>query len=134
MCRHGTYKKVRVINNQNNKEILVDACIADEIQWLNDQGIFTLGCCCGHGQAGKIVEWENAYGKWKGHEEPPHVLIDEKSADSAKILGYRPYPYYYADGKFYGVLQMYLKSGCITMDDVEDWHKENENEIQIHDV
>lgn len=28
----------------------VDACIAPLVQMLNDYGIETLGCCCGHGK------------------------------------------------------------------------------------
>lgn len=28
---------------------MVDACIADYVQKMNDLGIETVGCCCGHG-------------------------------------------------------------------------------------
>lgn len=28
----------------------VDSCIADIVQVLNDAGIYTRGCCCGHGK------------------------------------------------------------------------------------
>lgn len=36
--------------------ISVDSCIADEIEKLNNENnIFTLGSCCGHGQAGYII-------------------------------------------------------------------------------
>ncbi|MGD7046962.1 hypothetical protein ACQCU9_01930 [Rossellomorea marisflavi] len=31
-------------------EVPVDECIADEIQRLNDSGVITYGCCCGHGE------------------------------------------------------------------------------------
>lgn len=41
----------------------VDACIADEIQDLNVKGVVTLNCCCDHGKAGQIVEYENSQGK-----------------------------------------------------------------------
>lgn len=123
MCKHGTYKTVKVINSQNHKIVKVDACIADEIQFLNDCGVVTLGCCCGHGRAGTIVEWENVYGKWKGYADPPKALIRKDSADLARKLGYRPYPYYYADGESCDVMQMELKTGCLTEDDVEEWHK-----------
>lgn len=88
ICLHGTYKKVTVINiEQNKKEVVVDACIADEIQELNDKGVITLGSCCGHGKAGQIAEWENGFGKWKSRYEPPHVLIDENSVELAISLG-----------------------------------------------
>lgn len=39
-------------NNQNNQfkeEIWVDACVAEEISFLWNNGIRTTGCCCGHG-------------------------------------------------------------------------------------
>lgn len=126
MCHHGTHKLVRVINTQNKQEVLVDACIADEIQYLNDTDVITLGCCCGHGKAGQIVDWENGYGKWKGYSEPPHALIQENSISHARSLGYTPYPYYYADGKQNDVWQMNLKTGCVTEEDCEKWHKENQ--------
>jgi hypothetical protein len=119
MCKHGTHKNVTVVNpNQNKKTILVDACIADEIQCLNDQGVITLGCCCGHGLAGQVTEWENGFGKWKGHHEPPHALIDKESIKLVKELGYTPYPYFYADGNSYDVWQMHLKTGCVTESDI----------------
>lgn len=28
----------------------IDSCLADIIQALNDVGIYTAGCCCGHGK------------------------------------------------------------------------------------
>ncbi len=31
------------------KEMPIDACIADMVKALNDGGIKTRGCCCGHG-------------------------------------------------------------------------------------
>jgi hypothetical protein len=42
-----------------------------------------------------------------------------------KELGYCPFPYYYADGEHCGVWQMFLKTGCVTEVDVEDWHNRN---------
>lgn len=126
MCKHGTHKEVTVINtNQNRQNVVIDACIAGEIEELNQLGVITLGCCCGHGLAGQIIEWENGFGKWKSHESPPHTLIDEKSVAQAKYLGYSPYPYYYADGENNGVWQMQLKTGCLTLSEVEEWHRNN---------
>jgi hypothetical protein len=123
MCQYGTYKWVTIINpNQNKKRVAVDACIADEIQELNDKGVITLGCCCGHGRAGKITEWENCFGKWKGYYSPPHTLIEESSVELSKTLGYIPFPYNYSDGEQDGVWQMQLKSGCITLEECDDWH------------
>jgi len=57
MCLHGIYKKVNIINQEQNKErMVIDACIANEIKHLNEQGVITLACCCGHGKAGQITE------------------------------------------------------------------------------
>lgn len=56
MCRHGTLKTIHVIRRNNDDipdgwhEIRVDACIADYVQAMNDLGIVTVGCCCGHGE------------------------------------------------------------------------------------
>lgn len=37
-------------------DITVDSCIAEEIEKLNnDNNIFTLGSCCGHGHSGYII-------------------------------------------------------------------------------
>lgn len=130
MCRHGTYKEVKIINKQNKKVVAVDSCIAAEIQDLNDKGIITLGCCCGHGQAGMPVEWENGFGMWKGYIDPPHTLISEESVSLAKSIGYQAQPYYYADGESYGVWKIYLKTGCITSDDVDNWHRDNNSKIK----
>lgn len=115
MCLYGIYKWVDIINpNQTQKRVSVDACIADEIQELNNKGIITLGSCCGHGRAGEIIKWENDFGTWNSYQNPPHVLIHANSVKDAKLLGYRPFPYYYADGKFNDVWQMYLQTGCLT--------------------
>lgn len=126
MCLYGTLKYVDIINSrQNEKRVVVDACIADEIQYLNKMGIITLGCCCNHGISGQITEWENNLGKWKQRSEPPNALIDEKSISFAKGLGYRPIPYMYADEESDGVWKIYLKTGCITMAECREWHEQN---------
>lgn len=41
-----------------NFPIPVDACIADEIQTLWNNGIRTCGCCCGHGHLLGYIEVE----------------------------------------------------------------------------
>lgn len=126
MCLYGTYKIVNIINpNQNKKQVAIDACISEEIQTLNDEGIITLGCCCSHGKAGQITEYENEFGRWKVPENPPHVLISEESAELARAMGYIPYPYHYSDGTTNGVWQMNLKSGCLTEKECEEWHHLN---------
>lgn len=57
MCKWGNLKPCRVIRRNNPSVadgqhwILVDACIANYVQRINDQGIITVGCCCGHGKS-----------------------------------------------------------------------------------
>lgn len=126
MCLYGNYRLVEIINQkQNKKKVPVDACIADEIKDLNNNGVITLGCCCGHGKAGQITEYKNGFGVWRTNEYPPHVLINKQSYELAKKLEYRPYPYYYADGTCNEVLLMHLKSGCLTELDCKEWHQLN---------
>lgn len=82
MCKHGTYKTVRLNRPRpvsGRTEVPVDACIADEVQYLNDKGVWTLGSCCGHGE---------------GH---PHCLIAKESEDLVIDLGYDPQPYEFND-------------------------------------
>lgn len=56
MCSWGNDKIVRVIR-RNNPDVsdgwhlvAVDACLAELVQAMNNAGIITLGCCCGHGK------------------------------------------------------------------------------------
>lgn len=113
--------------SSQRRDVPVDFCIADEIQELNNMNVHTLSCCCGHGKAGQIVEYENGFGKWKQYVNPPSVLIDEKSVDHVKKLGYIPFPYYYADGEHNGVWQMYLKTGCVTQEEALNFLGEENN-------
>ena len=58
MCKWGKTKRVELCNPAIQRPVAfktrgetwasVDYCIADFIQWLNDLGIETKGCCCGH--------------------------------------------------------------------------------------
>lgn len=41
-----------------NDEILIDKCLAQEIQTLWQKGIHTRGCCCGHGKETGSIEVE----------------------------------------------------------------------------
>lgn len=132
MCLYGTLKYVSIINKQNKSRVVVDACIAEEIQQLNNLGVVTLGCCCKHGLAGQIAEHENAYGLWKERRSPPECLIHEGSIGLAKELGYTPIPYIYADGLQNEVWEIYLKSGCITEDECKKWHIDNDVPFVMH--
>lgn len=67
VCCCGNKLDVQIV-----QRIKVDACIADEIVWLNAKGVRTEGCCCGHG------------------DFPPEAMIKPSSADAARKLGYDP--------------------------------------------
>lgn len=81
MCKWGTDKFIFVIrrNHPDSKDgwhrIVVDACIADYVQKMNDRGIITRGCCCGHGK------------------EPGSVLVDRESIALMDDYGYAYEPY-----------------------------------------
>lgn len=113
------------------KKAAIDACIADEVQVLNDNEIKTIGCCCSHGRAVQIVEYKNGFGDWKAREYSPHALIVQESVNLARQLGYKPYPCFYADGTNNGVSIMYLKSGCLTERDCKELHQSNSIEYKI---
>lgn len=56
MCKWGTDKDVflmKVKPFSGRREIKVDACIAPLVQMLNDYGIETIACCCGHEKTAK---------------------------------------------------------------------------------
>lgn len=83
MCEHGDTVEIEIIQC-----IRVDRCIAEEIRWLNAQGVRTEGCCCGHGKA------------------PATAMIAPGSAERATALGYEPV--YKAD---VGLWEIRLKKG-----------------------
>lgn len=80
MCKYGTRKEVYVIRRANPfvkdgwHKIFVDACLAEEIQKLNDNGIITEQCCCGHDKS------------------PKSIWIAKESKERAEELGYKPIP------------------------------------------
>lgn len=51
--------------------ICVDRCLADEIQYLWSQNIYTLGCCCGHNK-----------------NFPPYIQVTRDCADQMERLHY----------------------------------------------
>ena len=73
ICKHGTltFIKLNRPRESGRTEIPVDSCIADEIQMLNDLGVITYGCCCGHGQFS------------------PQCLVDIDSKDLLESNGYQ---------------------------------------------
>ncbi len=54
LCKPNTYSKRTIVK--------VDKCIAPLIQMLNDYGVRTLGCCCGHYETLGSVFIENKTG------------------------------------------------------------------------
>lgn len=70
--------------------VTLDACIADEVVYLNREGVYTVNSCCGHGKT------------------KPTALISANhgSLDRAFELGYVPRHY---DG---WVFKITLKSEC----------------------
>ncbi len=52
MCKRGNTVKVRVhhVGEIRLVNVDVDKCIAPIVRALNDGGIATEGCCCGHGE------------------------------------------------------------------------------------
>jgi hypothetical protein len=76
MCNWGTDKIIYVIRRNNNltsdgwHPVAVDFCIADEVQQMNNRGIITTGCCCGHGK------------------RPPEVLVSLESKELLDKFGY----------------------------------------------
>jgi hypothetical protein len=63
MCRWGTDATVRLAHPMpisGRTEIAVDACLAPLVQLLNDYGVHTTGCCCGHGRADGQVTYEGS--------------------------------------------------------------------------
>lgn len=94
MCKWGTTKLIRVIRRNNEyipdgwHEIGVDACIADYVQTMNNRGIITTGCCCGHGGTA-----------------PPVVLIDPSSKELLEAFEYNyeiiDWEYQHEDGAPY---------------------------------
>lgn len=120
MCLQGTLIAVKL---DKRREFMVDACIAEEICFLNVEGVETVGSCCGHGQAGKVIHHENGYGEWKEYGQPPIALIKNQGKARAIQLGYRPYPFYYADGVQSALLQVPLKTGCLTLDECVSFNR-----------
>lgn len=61
MCQWGTDAIVTLAHPMEvsgRTEITVDACLAPLVQALNDAGVHTLGCCCGHGHAAGSILYE----------------------------------------------------------------------------
>ena len=51
MCNKRNSRKVTI----KGRTFRVDSCIAKEVKELNNKGIKTLGCCCGHFRYKKTI-------------------------------------------------------------------------------
>lgn len=110
MCLYGNYIMVKVNStNKSSREVAIDACIAREIQYLNEQGVLTIGCCCSHGD----------------EEYNPHVLYKEESVSIMQRLGYVSEQYHYKGIGFTGIYLAILKTGCHSKLECKVWHESN---------
>jgi hypothetical protein len=81
MCKWGTDRFIYVIRRNNDvildgwHRIAVDACIAEYVQEMNNRGVITVGCCCGHGK------------------EEGVVLVAEECISLLDRLGYEYHPF-----------------------------------------
>lgn len=74
MCSHGTLKDVIIVPKPFS--VKIDSCIANEIAWLNSQGVYTVNSCCGHGK-----------------EKPKAIILANYGSVAKAIeLGYAPIP------------------------------------------
>jgi hypothetical protein len=56
MCKQGTHSTIKVISNNIVVRLkTIDACIAPIVQTLNEVGIETVACCCGHGKFPGVI-------------------------------------------------------------------------------
>lgn len=49
-CKNVVLQIPKSLGYSYQECIQVDKCLANEIEYLWDQGVMTLGCCCGHGK------------------------------------------------------------------------------------
>lgn len=104
-------ESLRLKGVDNRKEISVDKCIKDEVEYLIRRGVITLGSCCGHRETNKQYEFKRGDGKaLVGETTPPHCLVHKDSTRLCEQLGYRVYPYYYKNELAYTRV-IYLKTG-----------------------
>lgn len=95
VCKYGTNKDVFLLKEKlfsGRREIPVDACIAPLVQILNDFGIETITCCCGHGKtvkssiriSSKNVRLSQLVDDFAVHLEFPYIEKKEENNDKNK--------------------------------------------------
>lgn len=81
MCKWGTNKDVRLNRPRpvsGRIVVAVDQCIAPLVQLLQDHGVRTACCCCGHGNGPGFISYEDTDGIIR--EIPlAQCVIDEES-------------------------------------------------------
>lgn len=75
MCEHGNLTEI--IIKPKPFKIKVDSCLREEIKWLNQNGVYTAGCCCGHGK----------------RKPTALIYVNHGSFKKSVELGYTPQPY-----------------------------------------
>lgn len=99
MCEHGDTVDVLVpipadLSHTGEDRMAlkpIDRCIAPIVRALNEAGIFTRSCCCGHGKIGSIALQDGrelVLGRWdEGLEGCNHSQL-EKNAHICRTCGY----------------------------------------------
>jgi len=62
MCKYGSDSPVKLNDRSfwgGKKTVRVDSCIAPVIQAIQDAGLRTSSCCCGHGRGASLIVWED---------------------------------------------------------------------------
>ena len=90
MCKWGTYKDVKLAYPKEcsgRTVVPVDSCIAKVIQKLNDEKIYTKGCCCGHGKSDPDIVIDSS----GSNEDIMKILNSIKEIDNRnwKIIQWR---------------------------------------------
>ena len=62
ICENIPYGSYICYKTIKELEVNVDKCLASEIKSLNEQGIKTVGCCCGHGKSQGYIQVQRGHG------------------------------------------------------------------------
>ena len=76
-CTYAIYLPWKV--NGEWKCVNIDKCLVHEVIDLWEQGIRTIGSCCGHG---------------KPHMQPPYIQVAPEFSEQMRELGYKERPRY----------------------------------------
>jgi hypothetical protein len=85
MCKRGDTEEVVI----DGKSISIDRCLAYRVRLLQEQGVKTLGSCCGHGvyQSTIIVLYDGKiYEHFSGQKIPRKKRFYRRDADGIYFL------------------------------------------------